>query len=314
MPPVEVPEAAVRSLLARWFPGQAVVIERMGAGVSTPVYRVTVGDEVSYLRLGEEPGERRDAEVRVHELVRDLGIAVPEILRWEREPPELDRSAALTARVPGVALGEFTGDATETLRQAGRNLARLNAIPVVGYGWVDFVVGDDRHLVAEHPTRSAWAREYLAAAETVLAAGVIPPGHHQALARAVRQWADLTARNPACLAHGDFDASHIYVDPVTGGTYRGLIDFGEIRGADPLYDLGQVLVNAGDERGRTVFDGVVTGYGEVAPVDLDAVRLQAIAIATWALAIQLGRKPSAYRNFLAGRLGELLDRGHWPPS
>lgn len=78
--------------------------------------------------------------------------------------------------------------------------------------------------------------------------------------------------------------------------------------------LGQVLVNAGDERGRPVFEGIVAGYAELSPVNLDAVRLQAVAIATRALAIQLGRKLSAYRKFLAGRLGELLDRGHWPPA
>jgi len=166
LPPVEASETAVRWLLARWFPGAAVAIERMGSGVSTPVYRVTVDGEVHYLRLGEEPGERRDAEVRVHELARSLGLPVPKVVRWEREPPELDRSAALTARMPGIPLDEFRGDPLPALRRAGRDLARINAIPVSGYGWVDFVRGDDRHLVAEHATRAAWAAEYLAAAET----------------------------------------------------------------------------------------------------------------------------------------------------
>ncbi len=309
MPPVEVSERSVRSLLARWFPGASVDVERMGAGVSTPVYRVTVGDEVSYLRLGEEPGERRDAEVRVHELARDLGIAVPEVVRWEREPPELDRSAALTARIPGIPLSEFTGDAADALRRAGRDLARLNAISVTGYGWVDFVVDDDRRLAAEHPTRAAWAVEYLAALEVVRAAGI----GSVALPEAVETWSRLPDPGASFLAHGDLDASHVYVDPVTGD-YQGLIDFGEIRGADRLYDLGHALVHAGDARERTVFDGITAGYAEIPPVDLAAVRLQAVAIAVRALAIQLGRAPNAYREYLTGRLEELLDDGHWPPT
>ena len=40
----------------------------------------------------------------------------------------------------------------------------------------------------------------------------------------------------AWLAHGDFDCSHIYV---ADGRYSGIIDFGEIRGANPWYDLAQ---------------------------------------------------------------------------
>ncbi len=329
MPPVEVPESAVRSLLARWFPEHVVAVERVGVGVSTPVYRVTVGADEYYLRLAEEPGERRDAEVRVHELVRDLGIAVPEILRWERDPPELDRSAALTARMAGVPLNEFDGDAADALRRAGRDLVRINATPVRGYGWVDFVGSDDRHLAAEHPARSAWAAEYLAALETVTAAGVFcavsvgedlvscrgAAGSNRlaALRHTMETWAMLPGAETSHLAHGDLDVTHIYVDPDTGA-YQGLIDFGEIRGSDPFYDLGQALVNVGDRRGRTVFDGIAAGYRDVVPVDLDFVRAQAIAIGTRALAIQLGRAPNAYRDFLARRLGELLDDGHWPPS
>jgi len=298
-------------LLARWFPGQDVAVERMGSGGSTPVYRVTVAGEVHYLRLGEEPGERRDAEVRAHELVRGLGITVPEIVRWEREPPELDRSGALTTRMPGVPLAEFDGDAADALRRAGRDLARSNAIPVIGYGWAN-AVGNDRHLVAAHSTRAAWAAEYLAAAETLFTArtmATVGSGGGQALVDAVRRWSALPDRKTSRLAHGDFDASHIYVDPKSG-IYQGIIDLGEIRGADPRYDLGHALVHAGDAGGRTAFDGIVAGYREVAPVNLDAVRLQAIAIATRALAIQLGRAPNTYRDVLTRRLVELLDDDH----
>ncbi|MDQ3539774.1 MAG: hypothetical protein M3440_03735 [Chloroflexota bacterium] len=92
---------AVWALLRRWFVGCDPVSERMHPGGSTPVYRVTFDGTVTYLRLAEETGERRDAEVRVHELLHGCGVPVPEVLRYEPTPRELDRSAALTSAIAG---------------------------------------------------------------------------------------------------------------------------------------------------------------------------------------------------------------------
>lgn len=312
-PPVEVPEASVRALIRRWFPDCPCVIERIGSGVSTPVYRVALGngDTDAFLRLGEEPGERRDAEVRVHELLRDAGVSVPRILRWEREPPELDRSAALTARMPGRSIEELALTPEElalVMRAAGRDLARINAIPVRGYGWVDVVRGADRHLVAEHQARAAWAAEYLAATRTVSASGHFDRAMTTVLRRMMRTWAELPDPGWSCLAHGDADASHVYADSDTHA-YAGIIDFGEIRGADQLYDLGHAWIHAGDAFGAEGFDALLAGYRERASLPDDwqgQLRLQATAIATWALAIQLGRPPNAYRRTLIDRLHALL--------
>ena len=310
MPPVEVADAPVRALVRRWFPDVPFTIERVDSGVSTPVYRVTFGDRDAFLRLGEEPGERRDAEVRVHELLHEAGVAVPRVLRWEREPPELDRSAALTSRLPGRPIKEFDliGDDLEpVMRAAGRDLARINAIPVRGYGWVDQVRGVDRHLVAEHPTRAAWIAEYLAATRTVIGSGLLDATARSCLTDAMTAWAAIPERPWSALAHGDVDErDHIFADATT---YIGIIDFGEIRGADPLYDLGQALVNVDDAARHNRFVALVDGYREIAALPDDwraEVRLQAIAIATRALAIQLGRPPNAYRLFLTGRLNALL--------
>lgn len=313
MPPVEVSEASVRDLIRRWFPDEpsAPRIERVGTGVSTPVYRVMLGTWDAFLRLGEEPGERRDAEVRVHELLRAAGVPVPRILRWEREPPELDRSAVLTSPLPGRPIEELdlpAGELAAVVRAAGRDLARINAIPVRGYGWVDFVRGTDRHLVAEHPTRAAWVAEYLAATDTVIASGLLDRALTTVLRATMRAWAELSDPEWSCLAHGDADASHVYADSKTH-TYAGIIDFGEIRGADPLYDLGHAWLHAGNAFGAEGFDALLAGYRERASLPDDwqgQLRLQASAIATRALAIQLGRRPNDYRRVLIDRLHALL--------
>lgn len=283
----------------------------MRSGGSTPVYRVTIGETTAYLRLAEVPGERRDAEVRVHELLRERGLPVPRVLRFELEPPELGRSAALTSVIPGRPIGRHTPIAAlqRIAHAAGRDLAAINTVPVQGYGWVDLVRGKDRHLVAEHPTRASWAVEYLAATETVIAFGCFSASRSAAVDEAMRIWADLSDGGSSRLAHGDFDATHIYADPETH-TYAGIIDFGEIRGADPLYDLGHVWMQRADTFGTAVFEHLLDGYRECGDLPDDwrgRVRLQSIAIATRALAIRLGRPPNPYRHALIERLRTLLD-------
>jgi hypothetical protein len=306
VPPVEVNLANVRALLERWFPHTGFALERMGSGGSTPVYRVVWDEEIAYLRLAEEPGERRDAEMRAHELAGEAGIRVPAILRYEAQPPELDRSAALTSTISGVPLMEYEGDASRAIQEAAADIATLNAIPVTGYGWVEFVEGGDRHLVGEHPVRATWAAEYATAAATVAGADIFPGSTAFQLVDAVARWCALPGKGTASLAHGDFDASHIYADPLKGA-YQGVIDLGEIRGADAMYDLGHALAHAFDQRDRSIAHALIAAYAHHAAVDDELVLLNAIAIATRALAIQLGRAPNSYREHLVTCLIDLLE-------
>lgn len=291
--------------MMRWFPGQTVTIERMGSGVSTPVYRVVVSGEVVYLRLAEEPGEDRQGEVAAHQLALAAGVSVPTVMRFEEAPPELDRSAALTSVMPGIPLTDW-GDSIpdQAIEAVAADLVRFNAIPVEGYGWIDGVRANNT-LYAEHETRRAWAREYRTAAETVSTAQIFAEPIVSALSDAVHEWCELPERSQAFLSHGDFDSSHIYVDPVTG-CYQGLIDLGEIRGADALYDLGHLLAHAFDPVSPDVAQRVIDQVATITPVDRHELRLQAIAIATRALGIQLGRPENTYRANLITRVANLL--------
>ncbi|MDQ3539773.1 MAG: aminoglycoside phosphotransferase family protein [Chloroflexota bacterium] len=151
--------------------------------------------------------------------------------------------------------------------------------------------------------------EYLAATETVIASGPFDASLRDALRAAMHTLANLPDIGRSWLAHGDFDAKHICADP-DSHTYTGIIDFGEIRGADPLYDLGHLSVHAADAFGTDVCEPVLTGYQERVdlPGDwLGEIHLQTVAITTRALAIQLGRPESAYRRALIDRLHPLLD-------
>lgn len=66
----------------------------------------------------------------------------------------------------------------------------------------------------------------------------------------------------ARLAHGDLDLIHIYQDK---GEYTGIIDFGEIRGADRLYDLGHFNLHDVRPRPSRCFPHCWRGTGRCSP-------------------------------------------------
>lgn len=300
----------MRAVLERWFPGQDISVSRAGTGVSTPVFRVRMDSETFWARLGEEPGERRDGEVAAHRLMAGIGLPVPHVLRYEAAPPELDRSIALGTPIPGVPIS--TLPPAPWLRDAavevGRILARINAIQVPGFGWAH-ASERDGIPVGQCLSRGAWVKEYWEALRKVEVSNALPVHAMRAIATAVESWASEPDSPTASLVHGDLDASPLYVDP-EHRAFTGIIDFGELRGAGHLYDLGHLLLHDGEDGRPELFADVVQGYMEIRPLPGDVmgdIRREAIAIGTRALSIQLGRPPSPYREWLMQRLSLLAE-------
>jgi aminoglycoside phosphotransferase (APT) family kinase protein len=298
---------SITALLDRWLPGRELRISRAISGVSTEVYRAQSGDEVTWLRLAEDAGENRFVEYRVHQLLRDRGVRVPEFLIFEAHPPELDRSAALTSTIPGVPLSECRDPAVAiaVAEEAGHDLAIINAIPVLGFGWIATTRNGEPEIVAQHPVRSGWSAEFLAAVKVIANAGAIDQALIRKLNDSIVTWAGEGQEAHGFLAHGDFDASHIFFDPETGH-YTGIIDFGEARGTHQAYDLGHLLLHDHETASSAVFDACLRGWGETAADIRSLAHLHAIAIASRQLAIFITRPNVAYRNWLAERLTTLL--------
>lgn len=297
--------------MCRWLPGQDLTFARMESGVSTPVYRIVAGEEIFFLRLAEQPGERRDAEARVHQLLMDAGVPVPAIMMYEPAPPELDRSAMLTTNMPGISLLESPGLDAEAVRRiahaAGRDMARINQIPVKGFGWVESVAAPDHSLVAEHPARSAWTEDYAIAVREIAVSDLFTDRSLDLLQSAIARWLARPDRTESSLAHGDFDATHIFMSASTY-TYTGIIDFGEIRGADRLYDLGHALLQDAQSGRTPIFRDLLAGYREVAPLPdaiMPEIYDQAIAIGTRQLAI-FRRRSSPHTEALASQIEIVL--------
>jgi Ser/Thr protein kinase RdoA (MazF antagonist) len=113
----------------------------------------------------------------------------------------------------------------------------------------------------------------------------------------------------AHLAHGDFDVTHIFH---LDGVYSGLIDFGEIRGTEPLFDLGHFLLHDCETFPAPLFEHLVAGYAEIhllRPNDNADVRTSAILLGLRQLChwIDRGDSTSSYRiRYRTGRLRELI--------
>lgn len=86
----------------------------------------------------------------------------------------------------------------------------------------------------------------------------------------------------AVLAHGDFDHTHVFAD---GGAYAGIIDFGEIRGAPPLYDVAHWALQSPP-------GALLAGYAQVVPLPDDHEHVVA------ALSVEIGH---AMLRRIAGR-------------
>ncbi len=116
--------------------------------------------------------------------------------------------------------------------------------------------------------------------------------------RCVSEYAAVLAGDVAVLAHGDFDASHVYTDD---GRYTGMIDFGEARGAPPLYDVGHWAVHQA-QLGMDVVPALMAGYAaeHLPPDDWEIrVRVLGVLIGVLLLRLTIARDVRSYRHRLA---------------
>jgi aminoglycoside phosphotransferase (APT) family kinase protein len=266
-------------------------VERVAEGVSTHVYRLRRGAETFYLRVLPEAGASFAPEVRAHTLLLARGVAVPEVIYFEPCNPALQRSVMVTTAIPGGPVGRRAvgRDTREILAAAGRDLAVINSLAVEGFGWIRRDHDESLRLEAKHPTCRAFVHEHLEQDLALLRERVLTASE-VALVRAILAdfdpWLDA---EHAVLAHGDFDATHIYQ---RDGRYSGIIDFGELKGGDLWYDLGHFRMHEGETLPTLALPWLLEGYGAVCPLPADHARrigFASLLIAIRALAHRLGR-------------------------
>jgi aminoglycoside phosphotransferase (APT) family kinase protein len=299
-----VEDAALAALVTRVV-GSGFTIERAPGGLSTQVYRLTRGDDIAYVRVAEEEGGSMGAEAAVHEHLRAVGVAVPEVLVFD-DGPEIGRGVMVVREIEGKSLAAAAAEEPAAiLRAAGRDLARINAMAVDGFGWIRKEEAAPWPVRGEHDTYRSFVQD--AARSVPAVADLVLEPRERDIVAAV--FADALAEEPEPrLAHGDFDATHIYQ---RAGRYTGVIDLGEMRGTEGWYDLAYFHVQ---DRGSVLSADLLSGYAEVAALPADvAVRVHRCAamIAATQLARWLDRDgPGALDlpsgRWWVGRLRELL--------
>ena len=264
-------------------------VVRIAEGGSTYVFRVERAGDIFFLRVLPEEGASFAPEVLVHRLLHERGVRVPEVVYWEHSNPALDRSVMVTTEIKGHPLGHGTD--AEALRDvlvaAGRDLALSNALPVRHFGWIRRDRADARWLEGEVASLREWLLGDLDQQLAVLARHrVLPTRMLTRIGGIVATFDDFADGNQAYLAHGDFDGTHIYHE---NGVYSGIIDWGEIRGTQPLYDLGHFSME-----NSPMLPYLLEGYREVAHVPADVewrIHLGSLFIALGRLARGLLKRP-----------------------
>ncbi|CAG7645700.1 hypothetical protein PAESOLCIP111_05001 [Paenibacillus solanacearum] len=285
----------------------AISVERVLHGVSTYVYRLEHKDSVMYLRILPEKDRSFGAEVQVHSALRELGVWVPEVMYYAPGQRIWDMSFMIVNEIAGAnVIGDCPPPAyEEILFEAGKQLALIHQVQVNGYSWVkrdselhqgplqgeqtslhDYVnegLEEKLALLSQH----GFQREEVAAIRSIFHAGI-----------SLMEW------HGSRLVHGDFDDDHIFAHQ---GIFTGIIDFGEIQGSSPLYDLGHYKLHDGQHHsGRKGFRSLAAGYSEVSALSAE----DQTEISLWAIWIgvrRLARRYKYNRPNSAGHWGRVHD-------
>jgi aminoglycoside phosphotransferase (APT) family kinase protein len=243
-----------------------VTCQRTSDGVSTQVYRLTRATEIFYLRLAENVDDNLETEAELHQRLRALDVKVADIVHVEAFNAAIGRSIMITTEIPGAPLTTESSPelARTVIEEAAADIAVINQQPVDGFGWIRRP-GAGWPLRAEHPTYppfltsdlpQPWPGPLTSQFSTVTIDAITELIEQQ------RQQAPSAAR----LAHGDFDLSAIFC---ADGHYTGLIDFGEIRGAEPLFDLGHFHLHDQEAHPTALLPALLRGYQQIVPLAAD---------------------------------------------
>jgi aminoglycoside phosphotransferase (APT) family kinase protein len=267
---------------------------------------------VFYLRLAEEPGQDLTTDAEILHRLRALGASVPAVVAVEAAPAELARSYLIVTEIAGspLAHGGTDDEARRAARAAGRDTAIINSLPVAGFGWLQRT--GVQPLTAELPGYGDFVRSDLPESWPGWLTGLFDHDQLDSLESLV-ETERAASIGEAHLAHGDLDVTHIYTHD---GAYQGIIDFGEMRGAELYFDLGHFLLHDGETRSVELFDSFLAGYTEVTVLPDDhreAIRRSAILLGLRQLSLWLsparnGSPQSGLAQLRVAELANLLER------
>ncbi len=268
------PKATDVKTVAEKYLEQVIKIERVPKGSSTYVYRTVTNTETYYIRFLPEEASFA-TEVFVHRTLYEAGVSVPRIIGWEHKNELTGLSVMIENEIPGISVEDERPklNLQEIMRDAGRQLAHIHSIRVNGFGWIN----KDYHdvLKGEKAGFDEYFSEFLSGDLNILHQYPFSKAERIRITDLMMKAQEILRVKNAVLVHGDFDISHIFH---SAGRYSGIIDFGEVRGNNRLFDLATFT---GFYQDRMLYSYLLDGYLEIAYLseeDLYAVELMALFI------------------------------------
>jgi Ser/Thr protein kinase RdoA (MazF antagonist) len=234
-------------------------------GGSAPVFRVDCADGETLI-LKTYPDDRPwnpQKDAYAAGLLRDLGLPVTHYHLIDQSKTRLPFRFALTNYLPGVPAEDLKDDPeiADVHRQMGALIRKLHAVRMPGYG----------RLSAEGVMRpTASPVEYMRAIIAETFERFLHFGGDAALAQKLR--AIVAARFDAVVpfstgpvfAHDDVHPNNVLVMRDADGrlTLSGLIDFGNVRAADAIYDLAKCIF-CSEHQAPGCGAAMLDGYGAI---------------------------------------------------
>jgi aminoglycoside phosphotransferase (APT) family kinase protein len=278
----------------------------MDGGFSGETFLVGAAGEQAVLRLYVRQPDRAAVDAALLQLVRGL-VPVPRVLDLRTPQMAADSGGPaylLTDLLPGERLETVLPHADAGLRRRLAHsvadvLARLNGIPFRRAG----AFSDATLAVTDHPDVPAslvdWLHQHFDDSDDSPLTGW-PAADRDGLMQIADHAEDVLADTDRwCLAHSDFNAKNLLVDPESGEV-TGLVDWEFAHAGTPYTDLGNLLRF---ERDPALVEPLLERFVDRAP-DLPADLLEhARAVDLWAL---VGLASRAGQHVVADRAHDLL--------
>ncbi len=236
-------------------------------GGSTEVYKIDVsGAAASALVLkiyADEPTWMPAKEALVAGWFAPLAPLVPRWLAVDESRTILPLRFALLTSLPGRPLRESFGDPdiADGYRQMGALLRRVHAIPMDAYGYVKGEGVENPQNTNADYMREAFDDVFRRFRELGAEPGLARRLEGMVAARSIV----LAESTGPVLAHDDFQQGNVLALRDADGRLRlsGLVDFGNARAADPLFDLAKALFCSAHEDPAS-YRPLLEGYGPLA--------------------------------------------------
>jgi Ser/Thr protein kinase RdoA (MazF antagonist) len=263
-------ERLIADEIARHIGRRPVALEQRPTKLPRFVFEAQFekGDPVIFKAEHDAKGDDAIAlECWAMDRVREAGVPAPRVLTLDATSRIFPGRYAIFARTPGTALEnlDLEPDVLERLlAESGRLLRWVHTVRVEGYGrlddelflrrgevrgcsetWREVSLGRSNAAIQYTKERDLLATEELARIEEML----------------VGNDTYFPERLDARLLHGDFDRSHIFVDPATMAI-TGIIDFGDREAGHPAWDLAGLALWGGIEDLRRVLRGYASDEDE----------------------------------------------------